>query len=55
MKYGFTPTVHHSNREIVRVNDTTYIGFPKTGRRVVGVGREIAKTPRVKAFSRLCG
>lgn len=55
MKNGFTPTVRHSNREVVRVSDTMYIGIPKTGRRVNGVGREIAQTPRVRAFSRLCG
>lgn len=55
MKRGFMPTVHHSNREIVRVSDTMYIGVPKTGRRINGVGRQISQTPQMKAFRSVCG
>lgn len=55
MKRGFTPTVHHSNREIVRVSDTMYIGVPKTGHRVNGAGKQISQTPQMRAFRSVCG
>lgn len=55
MKRGFTPTMHHSNREIVRVSDTMYIGVPKPGRHINGVGRQISQTPQMKVFRSVCG
>ena len=55
MKRGFTPTVHHSNREIVRVSDTMYIGVPKTGHRVNGAGKFVSQTPQMRAFRSVCG
>lgn len=55
MKNGITPTVKRSNRAVIRVNDTTYIGVPKTGYRVCGVGKQISQTPQMRAFRSICG
>lgn len=46
-------TTGSPKKEIIQVGPTTFVGVPVAGRRVSGVGREILKTPKMQAFSKL--